>query len=235
MLKLIVQYLLVSGMVLCYSSANAQRFSFDPDKSIDIEYYKDDFASNQIIITNLTNESLSFRWRIISNTFSSDWGFSICDLGSCFPTPPDSNDMNPTSIGGNAYFICHTQFNGVVDSGALVLFVFEIGDEVNGDTVTFKYTTTNVVDVEENSLPEYEVKLFPNPVVDVLYLNTDVSSAVSNIRIYNILGEQVYHTETNPEILSDGILLEYLSSGIYHMSVLFENGNRKTVAFYKSR
>jgi len=221
-------------LIFCIG-ASAQRFSFDPSKSLDLEYYKDDYASNQITITNLTNESLSFRWRLLSNTFSSGWSFSFCDLGSCFIVPPDSNDMNPTSVGGDAYFICHTQFKGVVDSGALVLFVFEIGDEANGDTVTFRYTTTSVVGMVENGLGEYKIKLFPNPAVDVLYLNIGDPLEILNIEIYNSIGKSVYYAETKPGAPLHRMPIDQLASGNYYVGVLFENGKRKVASFYKTR
>ena len=237
-MKNIPQYAILVVVLLAISlNSNAQttRFEFNPSNFWEQEYYKDTYSSNWIYLNNLTTESLSFRWRLISNTFPSEWSMSLCDLGSCFPTPPDSNDMNPTLLGGDAYFICHTTYNGFVGSGELKLFVFEIGDEANGDTVTYKYTATNVVGVKEKDLPDYEIRLFPNPAVDVLYLSTDESANVSSVEIYNSIGQNVYYAETNSEKLTHGIPIKLLSPGIYHVNVLLENGKQKTSTFYKSR
>lgn len=230
-----VVLILVLFVVSLQSNAQTQRFELSPSNGWDLEYYKDDYSSNWIYLTNLTTESLSFRWRLISNTFPAKWSMSLCDLGSCFPFPPDSNDMDPTTLGGDAYFICHTAYNGIVGTGELKLFVFEIGDEANGDTVTYKYTTTNVVGVKKHNLPDYRFTLFPNPATDILYLSTEESADVSVVEIYCSIGQRVYNTETDSRNVANGIPIRQLSPGIYHVKVLFENGKLGSSTFYKSR
>ena len=222
-------------LVTCVANVGfAQRFSFDPSNLWEQEYYKDDYSSNQIFITNETTEELAFRWKLVGNSFPVEWGFSICDLGSCFPIPPDSNDMNLTTAGGDAYFICHTSFNGFVGVGELALFVFEIGDEANGDTVIFRYTTTNVIGVTSSGQAQNSLMVFPNPASDMVYVNIHPGAHIRKVVVYNILGQPVIDQQTE-NAKRNQILVGNLRPGQYFVTVFYSNGERATGVFYKTQ
>jgi len=234
MKKRIIQIALILFATSLVSRTVAQRFTFDPSSTWTQEYYKDDYSSNQIIITNETTEALAFRWKFVANTFPAGWNFSICDLGSCFPAPPDSNDMNVTSVGGDAYFICHTSYNGFVGAGEIQLFVFEIGDEANGDTVTFRYSTTDVLGMEPVGLDERGLTLFPNPVGDRVTLQTPPGMGISQVIVYNILGQPVLVREKEVVEPNQVLRAGHLKPGPYFVAVLYANGKRATGVFYKT-
>ena len=227
--------LLVISLFFAVSNVSiAQRFSFTPTNTWDQEYYKDSYSSNQITLTNETTEALAFRWKFVANTFPAEWTFSICDLGSCFPIPPDSNDMSLTTVGGDAYFICHTSFNGFIGAGEIQLFVFELGDEAQGDTVTFRYSTTNVVGTETLSLSKPDLALFPNPTSDFVNLITAGGTEIGLVIVYNILGQPVFEKKMGVGVPGQAIPVGYLNPGQYFLSVMYTNGERETRVFYKA-
>ena len=221
-------------VALSGQSVMAQRFTFDPSNTWEQEYYKDDYSSNQIMIINETNEALSFRWKLVNSTFPDEWSFSICDLGACFPVPPDSNDMSVTSVGGDAYFICHSSYNGFVGAGEIQLFLFEIGDEANGDTVTFRYSTTGILETTPLSSLEKPLTIFPNPATDIINLKTSRGNEISHVIIYNILGQPVFEKNKEAAAIGQAISIVQLEPGQYFVTVLYANGDRETKRFYKS-
>lgn len=211
------------------STGVAQRYTFSPSNTWEAEYYMADETENQIDIVNETSEVLAFKWRMIKSTFPSEWSWYFCDLGSCFINVPDSNEMDLTSAGGDAYFLCHVEFNGFVGTGELQVFVFEIGDEVNGDTVTFRYSTTNVLGVEKDS-ENSKVLLYPNPASDVLYISIQVPLLVDQIIVYNILGQPVHVQKGAVPELS----VAKLPAGQYLLTLAYRDGTRETRKFFKN-
>jgi hypothetical protein len=142
---------------------------------------------------------------------------------------PDSNEMDLTSAGGDAYFLCHMEFNGFVGTGELQVFVFEIGDEVNGDTVTFRYSTTNILGVEEDS-ENSKVLLYPNPASDILNISMQVPLLVDQITVHNILGQPVYAQKGAGTELS----VARLPAGQYMLTLSYSDGTRETRKFFKN-
>jgi len=173
-------------------SQSSQNFTFSPANTLDKIYNANEFAFDFIDIVNLTGGSLRFKWKKISNTFNSGWDYSICDLGRCYPDVPDSSTMDPTSPGGDAYFICHMSFNNIVGSGELKLFVYEAGDEASGDTVTFRYTTNTTSGVEETQISQSGISVYPNPANEVINVNIQNNHQIETIEVFDITGKLVY-------------------------------------------
>jgi len=228
MLRPTINLILLLLATAVASTGVAQRYTFSPSNTWEAEYYMADEKENQIDIVNETTEVLAFKWRMIKSTFPAEWSWYFCDLGSCFINVPDSNEMDLTTAGGDAYFLCHMEFNGFVGTGEFQVFVFEIGDEVNGDTVTFRYATTNVLGVEEYG-GKSKVLLYPNPASDVLNLSMQVPLLVDQITVHNILGQPVYAQKGAGTELS----VAKLPAGQYLLTLAYRDGTRETRKFLK--
>ena len=93
-----------------------------------------------------------------------------------------------------------------------VVALYEDGKESVGLFKTIGGTTS----VEEN---EVSFGIYPNPVDDYLYINTN--ETVKEIHIYNMLGMTVYQTA---KYNGNSINVSELNNGMYLMKVITENG-----------
>jgi uncharacterized repeat protein (TIGR01451 family) len=133
---------------------------------------------------------------------------------------------------------------GVNNSEGFVLFKIKtlpslsIGNSVsNTASIYFDYlvptSTNNEITIFENlgnlNFETFGIKIYPNPVKDILNIQTENSIFVEAIRIYNSLG-QVIQTITNPNNLS--INVATLRTGVYFLKVSSENRS-STIRFIK--
>ena len=204
----------------------AQRFEAEDGGLIEMTYVGADqnFGSNTIDIINLTNppEPLSFRWVLLENTFPDEWDYSMCDLGSCFPVLPDSNDMNNTLVGEDAFIICHAFFNGVPGAGTMKFSVYEIGDPANADTLTFTYTA---ISVGINNIGNAKnVLVYPNPVSNGM-LNI-VADNEEDVEIVNCIGQSVMSEKISKS--NNVIDVNFLPTGVYFVKITKEDHTIKT-------
>ncbi len=95
---------------------------------------------------------------------------------------------------------------------------FEIEDEKSTMKVMEKYLTGNI-SIEENIADGSadNVAVYPNPVKDVLQINSEV--AVETITIYNLLGQVVYTGAVDNNTVNIGSL----NKGNYIVKIKFEN------------
>ena len=83
-----------------------------------------------------------------------------------------------------------------------------------------------LLSVTEESSLKNEVKVYPNPFKNVIYVENNSLLHVSKIELSNNIGQVVYAEKTTSKI--EKIMLPDLEKGIYYLSVYFENGNRIT-------
>ncbi|MEX0996513.1 MAG: T9SS type A sorting domain-containing protein [Flavobacteriaceae bacterium] len=79
-----------------------------------------------------------------------------------------------------------------------------------------------------NDFEGQSFKVYPNPVKDVL--NIQSNEAVSNVAVYNVLGQKVY--SNNPNAISPTVNMSTFKSGIYFVEVTIGN-TTKTVKVVK--
>jgi len=130
----------------------------------------------------------------------------------------DENTNEPASHGFVAYKI--KPKNDVV-----------VGDFITGDaSIYFDFNApiiTNTVSTEvinnlkvNNNTIENNISVYPNPVNDLLYIETKNGVEVQELSVYNIQGKQILFRKENLEKLD----LEDLSSGMYLLSIKTTQG-----------
>ncbi|MBL4651700.1 MAG: T9SS type A sorting domain-containing protein [Flavobacteriales bacterium] len=175
-------------ILIAFFQGFSQNYDFFPSKNYEKIADASGYSSDQVLINNLTSGILNLKWKKVEVGFPTGWDYSLCDLGSCYPSAPDSATMNPTDSAGDAYFICHMTFNNIVDSGYLKLFVYEDGNETGGDTVTFRYVTTPPTGI--GTYTPKLISIYPNPTAS--RLNIDLgTSIIRSIKLYDTNGKLV--------------------------------------------
>ncbi|MCH8904337.1 MAG: T9SS type A sorting domain-containing protein [Bacteroidetes bacterium] len=225
--KLIKTFLVALIIITSLSQHSfGQNFILSPSDSVVMEYDASSFGSNDITIVNQTMGSLTFKWRLVSNTLLSGWDKSLCDLGACYPVIPDSSIMTPTDPGGNAFFIFHTFFNGVAGTGALELFVFEVGDEANGKNVYFEYTATGSTAIDDKDAKSSNINIYPNPIEDVITVSLSTQEIIKDVEIVNVLGETIAYQIVDEMLDNIQIHVSHLQPGAYFIIINQEEGIR---------
>ena len=198
-MKIFSRFLLFAVCSVLFSlSSIGQNFSISPTNSIDKTHPLNREAADTLHLINNTTGALQFQWRKINETFDSDWTYSLCDLGMCYSHNnavdlPDTATMNATSPGGDAYFLTHVDFEGIPGSGELKLYVYEVGDEANGDTVTFRYTASAAAGIEDHAFSANTISTYPNPAKDILTINTqNDNEELSAVEVLDNKGRVIY-------------------------------------------
>lgn len=214
------------------NNAGAQNFTFSPSKTFEGDFPSNGFGSHTIDIVNQTTGSLLFKWKVLQNTFSTDWSNALCDFGSCYPVIPDSSQMKTTDPGGDAYFICYGFFNDVITTGILQLFVYEVGDETNGDTVTFKFTSTEPTGLTDTKKDISAIQVYPNPAFNTVYVDLADFRSISALKIYNLIGQNVW-TLNDPNFSTIEIPIGDFKPGTYFIAITDQEGKQFIRNFQK--
>ena len=157
--------------------------------------------------TTIQLESLSHQGRVeILNGSDVSFIFNNINL-------PDSTNDEPNSHGYIAFKIkpkSNVQIGDVISGIADIFFDF------NPPITTNTVNTEIVETLSINDLDIKTVKLFPNPVKDILRINSNKS--IESIKLFNNLGQLLY-LSTN----TDSINLSSFKSGIYIIELKFSN------------
>ena len=79
----------------------------------------------------------------------------------------------------------------------------------------------------ENQLFSEGVKLFPNPANNILNLEFSVGYKIYRLRIFNLIGDEVFAKDINGSSVGNGKIIEKIdvskfSSGMYSLSIQTE-------------
>ncbi|MFT5777314.1 MAG: hypothetical protein ACI837_000246 [Crocinitomicaceae bacterium] len=204
-------------------SSNAQNFVYSTDQHIEgtLQYAFDIFDIN---FTTASPMEVTFGWQTISNTMPSGWDFSVCDYTNCYVGVPSSGTMVtitlPLATSGTEGFIKLTAgHSGINGDGTIEMYVFDVNDPANGDTISFHLTYASA-GVDE--LANASITMYPNPASDIVNFEGD---AFTSVAVYNTLGEQVVSIVGD---LTNSIDVSKLTSGVYIVSLENEAGSTFT-------
>lgn len=82
--------------------------------------------------------------------------------------------------------------------------------------------TGNLLSLDENSFTS-DIKIFPNPVSDILKIDTNQANHIENIRIFSTLGQQVFNLSSF-NLDSATIDLAHLAPGMYFLKISTQSG-----------
>ncbi len=122
--------------------------------------------------------------------------------------PDDWNDQDAAGI-------ALTQWP--VNSGSLGS-ASQWNDVDASNTLYFVIEYSSILNVNNEHLKE--VKIYPNPVVDVLYIG-NVDNSILNVSIYNALGQLIKSSNDNSKRIN--IDLSDINNGIYFVRIVFNN------------
>jgi len=98
----------------------------------------------------------------------------------------------------------------------------------NHETVHFTTTqwtiNSSTLSIDDISTHNFEIKLFPNPVQDILYFDVTNKNETYKVFISDVSGKQLIQKTINSLDQAPNIQINTLASGIYFINFKFENG-----------
>jgi hypothetical protein len=191
-------------------------------------------------LTHNGNSSASYRWRAISTTNSlpSQWDiFEICDPYLC-RTQDLLTARHTFVLGANQSGIFKVDFRAFCTSGQNSEISFRIWDSAdsanNNQIITFKFTVDAASCFNSiSNLTSEDLKLYPNPVKDILTIKGLENSQSTSVQIFNVIGSKVYEKNTKQSDALE-LNLENLTRGVYLVKIFSEGKHIATKKFTKA-
>lgn len=203
--------------VLLFSFLNhAQNFVYNIGQHRIDTVANENYESYGIQMVTPTPEDITFKWEVISNSFNSNWSYSVCDYNGCYVGFPSSATMAPITAtemtnGTFGFIKCNITCGSYYDEGMVQLYVYDASDYNRGDTISFYI----VWSVPFGSISEQSIQFSanPNPVKENLNISNN-SSKKGSFLITNMLGEKLQYgtIESEQSIQLD---VSNLNNGVY--------------------
>ena len=214
-----------------FSLAQAQNFNYDTTTHFSIYEEAGGTYSMSVHFLPFDSSDITFKWKTVENTLSSEWSMSLCDFPNCFFEIPDSATMWPITTaqfesGTRGFFTLLVSTDDTARVGSLSIYVYDSTDVTIGDTIRWDVETYAVEDTTDtvtsvSSVIAEDIEVFPNPTEQ--YLNIR-ASLIQSVELFDLLGAQVMKRDG---IMNDKFTIDLneFPSGIYMLYVSTENGS----------
>lgn len=218
------QLILFFGVLAVLSLKAQSTFSVDKD-TVYMEGYanQDEIVANNSI-TNDTRIDITLKWVRINEEIGAWDGSQICDNQTCYASTINETPANaPYTIkkDSTANLDVHFKPNNNEGDGVVHLKVWNVTDTSDAKIIVYiakaEGFQTSVADMPKTS----DIKVYPNPAKDFLYLRDLPVNKDVNVEIYNILGRKIlsesfsYKSSTNEQRID----INELQKGIYLVRV----------------
>lgn len=175
---------------------------------------------------NLNTDSLHVKWRLADALIPQGWDISLCDYGACYSDIPPGKTMLPAYDTIQPYLKLVVLPNAVAGSAWIWFRVSKVGNDTDFQDVYFEVHTPGFVSSSTPFL-EQEIKIWPNPVSDILYVQQSSRTAANAVGGGANLHPAAVYSSTG-RVVWNGILNELSeidtknwSSGIYILKSTF--------------
>ena len=233
------------------NNANAKRIKFDTDfeKLTNLNYISFYYIPIELNLTNKFNKLfnsttfpkfLGFEDYNLSVTNKLDGVLNFCKNNnieiSIKGSSPEIIDLRLLSLNKKNNFFLRTvnNFSPLIIVDDIEAFKKIFGEKfrtfnnpISSTEIPYNLTTSTepcVRTLSTNNLTKSDVKIYPNPVVDILNIESDVNK--NSIKLFDITGKILESHTINDKKLS--IIVNHLSKGIYIIEI--ENEKGKTIS-----
>lgn len=223
---LMKRQLFISFFVLASFAVVAQSFVPDADSVAQEDYANIiEIVAENDLSTDPLSDTVTLRWKRVVEQVPAGWESLVCDNNLCYgPTVDEApQDAIVTGDRGNNIDV-HFRPDSIEGEGLVEILIWDINDSLNSNyTLVFTAKaegydpalSANNIDITE------EIKVYPNPAREFLYLrDLPVNNAV-NVEIYNILGRKMLSESFTSSNASNEqrIDINELQKGIYLVRV----------------
>jgi hypothetical protein len=197
--------------------AEAQ-FSFSPSTLLVKNQALNMLSYDSIHISNLTADTLHMNWSLILNDSVNGTHLDFCASGSCFLNIPLSGSFPAIMPFGFGWAGAHFWTGSIPATSIVKIWVYQAGHTSNGDTLTYILHGGHDSGIENNTTDKDELRIYPNPASNLLYINSSENQTIT--AIYDANGRQVSIKPNS----SHSIDISSLDKGFYFVYLLTDKG-----------
>ena len=184
-------------------------------------------------LINADTNPLSFGWKLLfPQDLPEGWVITgFCDNITCW-APNGSWEQGVEKVSGevasgaSAPLWLHLAAPASAPDGTGIVS-FQVRTTEQTDTVTF-VLTKNATGISAINAKDARVNIYPNPAANYINVFADQSLKPKSIAVFNILGRQLSTQDIKPNTLTTMLDINALSSGMYMLRIMDENGKTIT-------
>lgn len=208
-------------LIIIAGFCKAQTLIYTPAKTYSTNITTSDELLAPISFKNNTTSVFNLMYKNHTYNFPAGWTVGVCDTYNCLGGITWGNWSLDSLKAGEEYYIqLSVNPNNIEGNGYLEVHLWRQNAAWLVDTLRW-YISAKTVGLQEISL-QNNIRIFPNPVKDILHFNT--SESIDAVRIEDALGRPVMHFTPVGEQLN----ISSLKPGYY--TLFLENKGRK---YYK--
>ena len=197
----------------------AQSYKITPNDTFQITGTMEDLETLSISQLNTSNDTITFKWKKISESVPANWEASVCDNFTCYTTLMDSGITNPVSPAETGFLLLHITAH--VNAGITIIryAIWDIKNDLLKDTLTF------IMNVNANtgigySKNENIFKISPNPVNDIMNINSNSETGFQFV-ICDLTGKSMISGSSNDSKMI--VATNIIPNGFYIVSFFDKN------------
>lgn len=215
------RFLYLAAAILVPFFSMSQAFKFDTDEEkVEGTLALTSYGDVEVVIDNLTDESLYLGWEVTDRKENEGWDFSLCDLGNCHAGVPESGKMMECKVGAVAFLKLTANPQGNADVCHFTFKVYDVNNAEDFKEITLVANanvdgTTSITEATTSN-----IQIFPNPTAD--FITIQVAMEATNISLLDLEGKTIYsHQVTN--VQNHQLDLSHLAKGMYVVAVQTED------------
>jgi len=219
-MKLINQIVLSVAAIFAVTGISfAQSFSNTPNDTINIVGMMEDLETLSIQQLNISPNTITLKWKKVSESVPLLWEASVCDNQICNTTLVDSGMMNPVNPSDYGLLLLHITAHVNYGTATVRYAVWDIANPAMKDTLTYILTisaTSSIAESENKSA----FNIFPNPAKESINIVSKLQTGFQFL-ITDVSGKEIEKgiSETN----SIAVNTQNLQNGVYTVSTFTEN------------
>jgi hypothetical protein len=219
-MKLIQKTVLSVAAILAVTDISfAQSFSNTPNDTINMVGMMEDLQTLSIQQLNISPNTISLKWKKVSESVPLLWEASVCDNQICNTTLVDSGTMNPVNPSDYGLLLLHITAHVNYGTAIVRYAVWDIANPAMKDTLTYILTVSAASGINETEYKK-SFTIFPNPAKENINIITKLQTGFQFL-ITNVSGKEIERgiSKTNSVLVNT----QNLPNGVYSISILSEN------------
>lgn len=221
----------VAALIATTDISLAQSFSNRPNDTIQIIGMMEDLQTLSIEQLNISPNTITLKWKKVSERVPLLWEASVCDNQICHTTLVDSGMMNPVISSDYGLLLLHITAHVNYGTAIVRYAIWDHANPTMKDTLTYILTVsaTSGINEAEN---ENTFSIFPNPAKESINIISKLQTGFQFL-ITNTLGKEVEKGISKTNSIS--VDIQNLPNGVYNISIFTENNiiNTKKILIQK--
>lgn len=167
----------------------AQNYTISPNDTVKLVGMMEDVETLSIRQVNISQTTLTLKWKKISESVPEKWEASVCDNSFCNTSLVDSGTMNPVFPTEYGLLLLHITPHVNYGTAIVRYAVWDAAIPSKIDTLTYILSAIEPSGIYENRNSN-TVSLFPNPANSNISIKTEYDRGFT-FSITNILGEVI--------------------------------------------